>query len=232
MLKEIRSRLAKLSDPVAAKSVAGFFKESIKTHGLKSSDVKAIAKEYFPRIDNMDKVQVFALCEELMRSDYQEQFGIACKFAYRMRKNFEKKDFKIFERWVRNYINNWAKCDTFCNHTVADLMEKFPDLVFDVKKWADSDNRWVRRAAAVTFILPARHGRFIGDVFEIADILLVDEDDMVQKGYGWALKAAGEAQPQMVYDFVTARRARMPRTAYRYAIEKLPADMRAAAMAL
>jgi 3-methyladenine DNA glycosylase AlkD len=29
----------------------------------------------------------------------------------------------------------------------------------------------------------------------IAGILLTDKDDMVQKGYGWMLKAASQSQP-------------------------------------
>lgn len=67
--------------------------------------------------------------------------------------------------------------------------------------------------------------------FAIADILLLDGDDMVQKGYGWMLKAAGEYHQQAVFDYVMARKHEMPRTALRYAIEKMPADMRKQAMA-
>ena len=232
MLKEIQNRLSKMADPATKKSGEHFFKEGVKLHGVKAGAVAKLAREYFPQIDAMEKSDVFALCEQLMQSDTLEEFGIACDFAERKRRDFEKKDFKLFERWVGTYVNNWAKCDTFCNHTNADLIEKFPELIAELKKWARSKNRWVRRAAAVTFILPTRHGKFINDVFEIADIMLTDADDMVQKGYGWALKAASETNPKPVYDFVTARRADMPRTAYRYAIEKFPPEMRKKAMGL
>lgn len=88
----------------------------------------------------------------------------------------------------------------------------------------------MRRASAVTLIIPARKGLFINDIFEIADILLADKDDLVQKGYGWMLKAASEAYMEKVFDFVIARKAIMPRTALRYAIEKMPAEMKAEAM--
>jgi len=232
MQKEIQNRLSKLADADVKKSGERFFKEGVKLHGVKSGDVRKLAKEYFAQIDAMAKNEVFALCEDLMQTDYLEEFSIACDFAYRKRRNFDKKDFKTFEKWVNTYVNNWAKCDTFCNHTNADLIEKFPELIAELKKWARSKNRWVRRAAAVTFILPARHGKFIVDVFAIADIMLTDTDDMVQKGYGWALKAASETDPKPVYDFVIARHKEMPRTAYRYAIEKLPPDMRKKAMRL
>jgi len=38
----------------------------------------------------------------------------------------------------------------------------------------------------------ARKGMFLKEVFEISDILLMDRDDMVQKGYGWLLKEASK----------------------------------------
>ncbi len=68
------------------------------------------------------------------------------------------------------------------------------------------------------------------DIFEIADILLLDEDDLVQKGYGWMLKAASQAHQQEVFDYVVRNKKTMPRTALRYAIEKMPKDLRLQAM--
>jgi Predicted DNA alkylation repair enzyme len=73
---------------------------------------------------------------------------------------------------------------------------------------------------------------FLDVVFATAEALLMDKDDLVQKGYGWALKAASEAHRDEVYDFVTARHTTMPRTAFRYALEKMPTDMRKQAMEL
>jgi 3-methyladenine DNA glycosylase AlkD len=128
-------------------------------------------------------------------------------------------------------VDNWATCDTLCNHTVGAFVEMYPSYVQGLKSWAKSNNRWVKRAAAVTLILPARHGEFLRDIFQIADILLLDQDDMVQKGYGWMLKEASKAHPQEVFDYVMKNKGVMPRTALRYAIEKLSPVLKAQAMA-
>ena len=69
------------------------------------------------------------------------------------------------------------------------------------------------------------------EVFEISDILLTDKDDMVQKGYGWMLKEASKKHQEEVFDYVMKWREKMPRTALRYAIEKMPVEMRRKAMA-
>ncbi len=82
----------------------------------------------------------------------------------------------------------------------------------------------------MTLILPARKGMFLKEVFEISDILLTDKDDMVQKGYGWLLKEASKKHQAEVFDYVMKWKAKMPRTALRYAIEKMPVEMRKKAM--
>jgi 3-methyladenine DNA glycosylase AlkD len=78
--------------------------------------------------------------------------------------------------------------------------------------------------------LPARKGMFLDDVFEIADKLLLDGDDLVQKGYGWMLKEASKQHQEEVFNYVIRNRAEMPRTALRYAIEKMPENLRKEAM--
>jgi 3-methyladenine DNA glycosylase AlkD len=106
----------------------------------------------------------------------------------------------------------------------------YPALLMSLKKWSLSENRWTRRACAVTLIIPARHGKFLEDIFRIADTMLLDKDDMVQKGYGWMLKAASETHQKEVFDYVIKHKAAMPRTALRYAIEKMPENLRKEAM--
>ena len=54
---------------------------------------------------------------------------------------------------------------------------------------------------------------------------------MVQKGYGWMLKEASNHNQKGVFAFVMKHKAKMPRTALRYAIEKLPAILKKKAMA-
>ena len=110
------------------------------------------------------------------------------------------------------------------------LVENVPKLIKDLKRWAESSNRWKKRAAAVTLIIPARKGLFLNDIFEISETLLLDTDDMVQKGYGWMLKAASEAHPKEVFDYLMKRKETMPRTSFRYALEKMPENWRKKAM--
>ena len=230
LLTEIRQTLKENIDEKVLNSGKRFFKEEIKTYGVSLVLVSKIGKEYFKLVKNFSKQEIFNICEELWKSGYSEEGHIACNWSYYIEKQYEPADFKVFQHWVEKYVTNWATCDALCNHTVGTFIEMYPQFVPELKEWAKSPNQWMRRAAAVTFIIPARRGLFLEDIFEIADILLMSKEDLVQKGYGWMLKAASEAHQQEVFNYVMSKKEVMPRTAFRYAIEKMPADLKAEAM--
>jgi 3-methyladenine DNA glycosylase AlkD len=226
----VRKELRRNADPAIRESGKRFFKEEVKMYGWKSADVSRLGKEAYKTIKDTSKKEIFCLCDELWRSGYMEESFIACGWSYALRAQYEPADFAVFEEWIKSYVDNWASCDTLCNHTVGAFLEKYPAYVQRLKRWTGSKNRWVRRAAAVSLIIPAKKGLFLGDIFAIADALLPDRDDLVQKGYGWMLKAASQSHEREVFGYVMKKKAVMPRTALRYAIEKMPEALKKRAM--
>ena len=207
--------------------------ENLKRGGsLATSVVRDISKTHFRQIKHLDKDAVFELCEALLKLDRWPERTIAFDWAFRLRKQYKASDFATFERWLKDYVNGWGSCDDFCTHAFGSLMLQHPELLPNVMAWTASDNRWLRRAAAVVLLYSIRRDENVDAAFRVADRLLLDEDDMVQKGYGWLLKEIGKrVDAQRVFDYVMAHKAEMPRTALRYAIEKLPPEMREQAMA-
>lgn len=231
VIRRLRVELAERADPSLALSGKRFFKEPVTCYGVKTATVREMSRRYFREIREHPRSTILALCGILWQSGYLEESFIACDWSYGLRDRFTPSELELFERWICDYVSNWASCDTLCNHTIGAYLEKYPAAVTVVSSWATSPNRWMRRAAAVSLIIPARKGMFLNDVFTIADLLLPDEDDLVRKGYGWMLKAASEAHRDEVFDYIMKRKDRMPRTALRYAIEKMPKHLRDDAMA-
>jgi len=198
---------------------------------VKTGTVGKIAKKYWKEVEGLSKKEIFELCEELYSSDFCEEAFIVSWWVPELTSQLEKNDLVWFKSWIEKYVNNWAKCDGFCSHTIGNFVEKFPESKKEIKSWTKSKNRWMKRASAVSFIVPAKEGKLLEDVFEISDILLEDLDDMVQKGYGWLLKEASRKHQQEVFDYVVRNKAKMPRTALRYAIELMPKNLKAKAMA-
>jgi 3-methyladenine DNA glycosylase AlkD len=230
IIERIREELFSNIDEKTRATSQKFFKEKIQYYGVKVPVVHRISKIYYRQIANRSKPDIFGLCETLWRSGYLEESFVACNWSYYLHGKYEPGDFKIFERWINEYVNNWASCDTLCNHSVGEFIQMYPGFLDELKKFSKSENRWMRRASAVSLIIPARNGKFLTDILEIADILLTDKDDLVRKGYGWMLKAASQAHQQAIYEYVFRKKDVMPRTALRYAIEKMPEHLKKEAM--
>jgi len=230
VIDNVRQELLKNSEAKFKLTSQNFFKEKVQFYGVRTSTVGKISKEQYRSLKDSSKNEIFDLCDIFWQSIFIEETFIACQWSYFVHKQYKPEDFEIFEKWVNLYVNNWASCDTLCNHTVEEFLTMYPEFISRLKIWAKSSNRWVRRAAAVSLIIPARHGKFLKEILEIADILLLDSDDLVQKGYGWMLKAASQAHQKEIFEYVLSKKSVMPRTALRYAIEKMPGELKAEAM--
>lgn len=161
ILSAIQKELIEQADPKTKDGIQRYFKEKVTGYGVKTSNVSKIAEQYLKDIKHLNKRDVFTLCEELFKTGFIEESWIACEWAYKIHRAYETGDFHIFEDWISKYINNWATCDTLCNHTIGAFIEMYPQYISNLKEWAKSSNRWFRRAAAVTLIIPAKQGEFL-----------------------------------------------------------------------
>jgi len=170
------------------------------------------------------------ICNELLERRTHEYRGIAFDWCYRMKRHYDPRHYSTFEHWATNHLTNWGSVDDFCTHTMGYFLYKYPQFAPKIKKWAKAENPWIRRAAAVSFIYGLRRGPFLDHIFEVADALLTDQHKYVQWGYGWMLKEATKYYQDQVFEYIMRNKAFMPRPALRYAIEKMPQELKAKAM--
>ncbi len=230
IIGKIRLQLNENADAETKKSSLRFFKEKITLYGVKTPVVRKISKESFSKIKAFPKKEIFDLVEILWQSGYLEESFIASDWTHAIQDQYLPEDFDLFRDWIDSYVNNWASCDTFCNHPMGDLIQMYPDLLPKLIDFTHSDNQWMKRAAAVSLIIPAKRGLFLNEIFQITANLLSDKELMVQKGCGWVLKVASTAHLDEVFDYVVKNKKAMSRTTLRYAIEKMPQDLRKEAM--
>jgi 3-methyladenine DNA glycosylase AlkD len=117
-LTHLRTQLTQSIDLTHKQNYSRRFKEDIKVYGIKTPTLKIIIKQNRTLIKDLPKGQIWEICEELHKSDFCEESFIASAFSHKLNKYYEKEDFQIFQKWIEEYINNRAKCDTFCNHTM------------------------------------------------------------------------------------------------------------------
>ncbi len=229
LIRNELDQLAKSKENLNITDDTKYFKEKIKTRNLKTSVVIKTQKYFYSKyLKDLTKNEIFLLAKELLKSGYNDESKIAFDWLFRLKKEYTKKDFLVFETFLQKHVDNWSKCDDFCTHALGYIFMQFPNET--PKKWAKSKNRWMRRAAAVIYIYSIRRDKLINEAFLISDILLQDQDDLVQKGYGWMLKEISNLYPEKVFYYVLKNKKLMPRTALRYAVEKLAPNKRKEAM--
>jgi len=124
IIEDIRQELKKNADEKTRIQGERFFKENVKLYGIKSAVVTRIGKDFYKKISGKNKSRIFILCEELWRSGYLEESGIACNWSYYVHKEYESDDFKIFERWVNDYVI--SKKATMPRTALRYAIEKMP----------------------------------------------------------------------------------------------------------
>ena len=133
---------------------------------------------------------------------------------------------ELYELYIRRHdrINNWDLVDLAAYYVVGQFLADKPrDILY---KLARSGSQWERRTAIVAtahFIMKLKQ---VDDTFAIAEILVNDPEDLVNKGTGWMLRAAGDVDRPRLLAFLDKHAATMPRVLLRYSIEKLGKEQR------
>ncbi len=198
-----------------------------------TGDIRKLSARLYKKVEDKSIENVLWLCGELLEEHSWALGVIAFDWAYRVRNQYSEVTYDIFYGWLKKYVRGWGDCDDFCTHAFGELLRRYKSLFQKVTEWTKDEDFWVRRASAVILIPAILHNDYKGiDPFRISNSLMTDEHDLVQKGYGWMLKSLSQVDREVVKDYLILNHAQMPRTAYRYALEKFDKETRKELMSL
>lgn len=126
--------------------------------------------------------------------------------------------------------NNWDLVDLSCPKIIGEWLlypspdGRLPDRAI-LDKLAASHNLWEQRIAIVSTMRLIKENQF-DDTLRIASKLLSHPHDLIHKATGWMLREIGKKDLSVLIQFLENNYARMPRTALRYAIEKMDESSR------
>jgi 3-methyladenine DNA glycosylase AlkD len=183
--------------------------------GVRMGDVFKLAKE---AIDMpLDQVEM------LLESEVHEARAGACSIMdkkARRKKTPEDARKDLYELYRRRIdrINNWDLVDLAAPWVVGGhLFDKDHSPIYEL---ARSENQWERRTAIYATGYFIRQGE-IDDTFKLAELLINDEEDLIQKAIGGWVREAGKKDRPRLIAFLDEHAAEMPRTMLRYSIEHL-----------
>ena len=141
--------------------------------GARLPVINALASEIYLEIKNKSADEIFADCDALISSGIYDVRKTGIEAIWKAKKRYEKKHFGYINRWVRRDLEDWGDCDSLATHVAAEFLFKFPELLPEILKWADSEKFIVRRAACVTFIVPGKRGMYLKEILKLSKKLLI-----------------------------------------------------------
>lgn len=207
--------------------VQRFFKEEIQSRGWYTDELRKLARRFTKVIKgDAGLPYLIEIADNLFNGDVLEEKILAVQLLETSTKEMTTKDFALFEQWL-DRVSTWADHDALASYLLGELMAKYPELADHVFVWAESKDRWHRRAAAVTLIRGIRYGLFESEIKRITALLLHDDDLMVQKGLGWLLRVSAKCNPDFTVPLLMKVRKTAPRLVLRTGCETLSPKLRA-----
>lgn len=225
--KKFLARLKAMSSKVEAEKTQKYFKSGEgqagsgdQFIGVRMGHLFALAKEFI----EMPLDQLEILLDDPI---HEARAGALSIMGQRSKKkktpDADRKE--LFDLYIRRHdrVNNWDLVDLGALYIVGIyLLDKPRKILY---KLAKSKDIWERRTAIVGTGQLIRDGQ-LDDTFAIAELLLKDKEDLIHKGTGWMLRAAGDKDRKRLLTFLNQHAATMPRTMLRYSIEKLDEKQR------
>jgi 3-methyladenine DNA glycosylase AlkD len=219
----ILGKLVALGNAGAAEITARYFKtgpgeygEGDRFLGIRVPQVRSLAREF------SDAGVEVAL--PLLKSGWHEARALALMLlikAYQRADEPTKK--RIYSLYLKStgFINNWDLVDLSAEHIVgAWLADRPGERKRVLTRLANSDSLWERRIAMLATYHYIKRGDF-SETLRLAELLLHDREDLIQKAVGWMLREVGQRIGEPVEEGFLKRTYReMPRTMLRYAIER------------
>jgi 3-methyladenine DNA glycosylase AlkD len=211
-----------------AEGVQHFFKEEIKSRGWYTGELRKVAVRFRRAIVREQGLPfLIKVADDLFSGDVLEEKVFAVLLLEKLTDQFSDREFRLFESWLKR-ISSWAEHDGLVHYLIAPLIAAQPSRLKNVFRWADSPDRWHRRAACVALIQGTRQKMFFPQIVRLSNRLLADKDDMVQKGLGWLLRETAKADAKRTVPYLMRIRGKAPRLVLRTACETLPLNIRKA----
>lgn len=224
-IDEIREEALSMAVPGAAAALQKFFKTGPGEYadgdiflGIRVPDTRKLAKSC--------REISLRLVAELLDSRFHEERLLALIIMnHKMGKASAEERKEVYDLYMRSVgrVDNWDLVDASAEHVVGSYLydrDRAP-----IHALASSDHLWSRRIALISTFYFIKRGEY-DDTFSMAERLLGDREDLIQKAAGWMLREIGNRDRRAEEAFLRRHYKIMPRTMLRYAIEKFDEPLR------
>ncbi|MBO0825734.1 MAG: DNA alkylation repair protein [Actinobacteria bacterium] len=217
--------------PERAASEQNYLKSSLEFAGTTVPATRAIVTRWRRAHPDLTRQRLTAVAAELWNRPVFECRLAAVVLLTDRRQLLIADDVQLVERFLRT-AGTWALVDGLAADVMGSLVERFPELLAVLDRWAVDEDFWLRRSALLALLVPLRRGdlaeweRFNG----YADAMLAEREFFIRKAIGWVLRETAKKHPDLVADWLAPRVHRASGVTIREAVRWLPPAQRAALM--
>ena len=204
------------------------------SYGLKASEFREMLKEFHPRFRKLSFQERMDLAERLLQEHVGELGHVGLYIITLSVKELTPKHF-LYLDGLPEHFQSWSHVDHLALGVTQPLLWTYRKETLELlEEWSRSPIRWKRRASIVTFVRKAaKSGEFTKEVIHLSENLIWDEEDIVQKGVGWALKDNLRSAPDRILPYIKdLRRRGVSSTITLYAIRGLRGAQRQEVLAV
>ena len=200
---------AKHSNTVTPEALSREIAETIRAlPSSKTEPVRALRREFSKRLARTSASFVVDVALHLIDEPGVDRF-VAYELIKHHREAAAGLRQKQLERLGRG-LGEWGEVDCFACYLAGPSWREHQISDEVIHQWAQSKDRWWRRAALVSTVpLNSKAQGGSGDTertLRICRLLLLDRDDMVVKAMSWALRELSKRDPRSVRRFLDANR--------------------------
>lgn len=218
-LKKYASAERKESNEWFFKTGPGQYGEGDKFIGVRVPHIRLVAKKFL----DLD----FAEITKLIKSPIHEIRLAAILILVESNKQAVKTKDRVLQKKILDFylkhraqVNNWDLVDLSVHKILGQAI--LDGLISNkiLYKYAKSKILWERRFSIIATAIFISRGD-IDDCLKLSKVLLKDKEDLMHKAVGWMLREAWKKDADRVEKFLITNYKNLPRTALRYAIERM-----------
>jgi 3-methyladenine DNA glycosylase AlkD len=192
-------------NPARAPAEKAYLKSDLELLGVGLPAMRQIVGAVKRHHGELDRERLAALVNILWSRPVFERRMMAVLLLESFQPLLRPADITLLEQLIRQ-SKTWAFVDKLAITITGPLVERSPQLLRVLDRWAKDGDFWVRRSAMLALLRPLRRGG--GDFTRFAryaEAMLPEREFFIRKAIGWILRETGKKRPDLVFSWLLPR---------------------------
>lgn len=199
---DMRKRLKPHIDEAYLDKISELVHTGWQVMGVRVPQIRAVTKDLYQAYPAVTIDDIMELVDDAFQEQIREEALCGIYWLTTKQKQFDIWLWPLIDRWVEGIVD-WEVCDLLAAGVAAPIVHHNLQLVDQLVNWANFPNQWRRRFAVSTAAaLNQKKRAHVPETLRICHELMEEEEAIVRKAVGWALREASKHDTEAVFEFL------------------------------